>query len=369
MADWVAELGARIARGERAVLVTVANAAGSTPREAGAAMIVGARDTSGSIGGGHLEYEATRVARAALHDGAAAPWLVRFPLAARLGQCCGGVATVAFAVADSGSGGWLDAAVACARTGAAMALVTRIGGADDMRAHMVVTADHAAGTLGGDLLDSAAVAAARPRLLARKADTALVPSPAGDGTTLFVHVVVPSELNVLVFGNGHVGRALVQVLAALPARVTWVDAREEDFPASVPGNVGIVATDLPEAELDAAPRGAYVVIATHSHGLDLTLVTAALARDDWRYLGLIGSRSKRSQFEKRLLARGCTPERLARITCPIGHPGRLAIHSKEPGAIAIATAAEMLAVREQQKVGSDPTYLGEPFRRGRGSGV
>jgi xanthine dehydrogenase accessory factor len=126
MADWTGELGARVARGERAVLVALANAAGSTPREAGTAMIVGERDTFGTIGGGHLEYEAIRVARAALQAEAVAPWLVRFPLAARLGQCCGGVATVAFAVVGSDSHGWLDAAVACARTGAAMALVTRM---------------------------------------------------------------------------------------------------------------------------------------------------------------------------------------------------------------------------------------------------
>jgi xanthine dehydrogenase accessory factor len=247
-----------------------------------------------------------------------------------------------------------------------MALVSRIGGADDRKAHMVVTVDHAVGSLGSDALDSAAVAAARPRLHARKGEAVLSPSP--DGSTLLVHAIAPNDFNVLVFGNGHVGRALVQVFGALPAAVRWIDARDADFPASVPANVEVIGTDLPEAELNAAPHGACVVIATHNHALDLAIVSAALARDDWRYLGLIGSTSKRNQFEKRLLARGFTAERLAKLTCPIGRPTGIAIRSKEPGAIAVAVAAEILAVREN-RVRLDFSAAASPIGRSNKSRV
>jgi xanthine/CO dehydrogenase XdhC/CoxF family maturation factor len=82
---------------------------------------------------------------------------------------------------------------------------------------------------------------------------------------------------------------------------------------------------------------------THSHALDFDIVEAALRRDDWRYLGLIGSRAKRHQFERRLEARGVAPGALPRVTCPIG---RGDLKSKEPGVIAVAVAAEMLAIRE-----------------------
>ena len=68
-------------------------------------------------------------------------------------------------------------------------------------------------------------------------------------------------------------------------------------------------------------RGAFVVVTTHSHALDFTLIEAALARDDWRYVGLIGSKSKRAQFERRLAARGHAAEALARVRCPIGTQG------------------------------------------------
>lgn len=353
MADWVPDwldvLAARVARDGRVVLVTVAHANGSTPREAGAAMIVTANDAFGTIGGGHLEFEALRIARDALSN-AATPliWLVRFPLAARLGQCCGGVATLAFIAVDKDAHAWLEAAVAWLRSGTPLALVSRIGGAREQPAYLLVTADNVTGSFGSADLDSAAIALARPRVQAGTAGAVLVQSPADVSTTLLIHVVLPHDFTVLVFGNGHVGRALVQIFGALPATVRWLDGRDNDFPASVPPNVEIVATDAPEDELADAPRGAYVVVMTHSHPLDLQLIETALSRDDWRYLGLIGSQAKRNQFEKRLLARGWTREQFARVTCPIGVNTALAIRSKEPGAIAVAVAAEILALRESR---------------------
>jgi xanthine dehydrogenase accessory factor len=152
---------------------------------------------------------------------------------------------------------------------------------------------------------------------------------------------------VLVFGNGHVGRALVQVLSALSTRIRWIDSRDNAFPDTVPANVEIVATDAPEDELRHAPKGAYVVVMTHSHALDFDLIETALKRDDWCYLGLIGSHSKRNQFEKRLAARGVEAAQLARIVCPIGASTAPGLRGKEPGVIAVAVAAELLALREK----------------------
>lgn len=319
MSEFIAELRRRVAGDGRAVLVTVAHVTGSAPREAGTVMIVAKGGVHGTIGGGHLEFEALRIARDALRDGQDAPaWLVRFPLAARLGQCCGGVATLCFATIARDGCAWLDEAEARERAGEAMDLVTTIGAGIEVRPP---SAWH--GT-------------------ARVTTTGTA--------THIVQTIVPDPFHVCVFGNGHVGRALVRVLGVLPARVRWIDPREADFPPDAPGNVCVVASDVPVAEMRDAPRGSFVVIATHDHALDFDLVATALARDDWRYLGLIGSLSKRRQFEKRLLARGHAAARVARITCPIGaHAG---IRSKDPGAIAIAVAAEVLALREHQGSGS-----------------
>ncbi len=346
---WHDAVHAVIAHGGRAVLVSVAGGAGSTPREPGAAMVVSDHGAWGTIGGGHLEFEATRLAREALADTAPpAQWLVRFPLAARLGQCCGGVATLSFATLDAGASPWLEGVAACARANTPCVVVGRIEPGEFAGGRLVVTADDARGSLGTPALDSVAVAQARERLASSPAESR---GGSGvltvDGVTLFLHVNRPNGFAVAVFGNGHVGRALVQVLGALPADVRWIDIREHDFPERVPGNVEIVATDDPVAEIAGTPRGSCLVVMTHSHPLDFDIVEAALSRGDFAYVGMIGSKSKRAQFERRLAARGVSADTLRRLTCPIGGG---VLRSKEPGVIAVAVAAELLALREAIEV-------------------
>jgi xanthine dehydrogenase accessory factor len=346
MSAFAASLAQALAGAGRAVVVAIAHGTGSVPREPGAWMIVTADTQAGTIGGGHLEHEATKLAREAIATSTpASAWIVRFPLAARLGQCCGGVATVAFAVVDTADG-WLDIAQACERTSADFALVHRLGADRDPAQRLLVTADDSRGTLGDDALDSAAVVAARARL-APGGTTGLAEVV---GASLFLHVVRADAFDVVLFGNGHVGRALAQVLAALPCRVRWIDERETDFPASVPPNVEVVASDAPADEVADAPRGAFVVVTTHNHALDFAIVEKALERDDFAYIGLIGSASKRAQFARRLAQRGGGrvdhDGALARVTCPIGATAGLT--SKEPGAIAVGTAAEILALREKR---------------------
>jgi xanthine dehydrogenase accessory factor len=131
--------------------------------------------------------------------------------------------------------------------------------------------------------------------------------------------------------------------------VTWVDARESEFPREVPGNVAVVVTDAPEAEVDAAPGGAYFLVMTHSHPQDQAIAEAILRRDDFAYFGLIGSTSKRRQFERRMAERGIPTARFAGMTCPIGVPG---IYGKEPATIAIAVAAQLLQTKERRAADS-----------------
>ena len=346
--NWIEALAVAFEREPRAVLVTVADARGSTPRDAGATMVVTASGSAGTIGGGHLEYEAMRLAREAL-TGTTTPsatWLVRFPLAARLGQCCGGVATLALSTVARDDASWLAAARTCLRTQAPFALGAAVGSGAPAAARLIVSADDARGTLFDAALESAAIAAARARLGPGNAKVASGAALVDVGAaTLVLQIVRPVDFNVLVFGNGHVGRALVHVLGALPARIAWVDSREADFPEAAPPNVEIVCTEMPETEIRAAPSGSYVLVMTHSHAIDFDIVAAALARDDFRYIGMIGSAAKRMQLVRRLAERGLPPEAAARVTCPIG-AALGAIASKEPGAIAIAVAAEILALRE-----------------------
>jgi xanthine dehydrogenase accessory factor len=118
------------------------------------------------------------------------------------------------------------------------------------------------------------------------------------------------------------------------------------FPARVPANTTVVATDTPEAEVDAAPPGAFFLVMTHSHPLDQALAEHILRRTDFGWFGLIGSATKRRQFERRLAERGIDPARFADMTCPIGVPG---IEDKRPAAIAIAVAAQLLQQYETKR--------------------
>jgi xanthine dehydrogenase accessory protein XdhC len=143
----------------------------------------------------------------------------------------------------------------------------------------------------------------------------------------------PAPMHVVLFGAGHVGHALVTLLGRLPCVVQWVDERDELFPDEVPANVQLEATDTPDAIVDKAPAGACFLVMTHNHARDFT------------YFGMIGSKTKRVKFERRLIGRGVDPERLVEMTCPIGVTG---IVDKAPSSIAVAVCAELLQVRSRQ---------------------
>jgi xanthine dehydrogenase accessory protein XdhC len=152
----------------------------------------------------------------------------------------------------------------------------------------------------------------------------------------------PVPMHVVLFGAGHVGHALVELLGNLPCVVQWVDERDELFPDETPANVQIEATDTPEAIVDTAPPGAYFLVMTHNHALDFSLAARIMRRRDFTYFGMIGSKTKRVKFERRLLERGVELERLAQMTCPIGVSG---IVDKAPATIAVAVCAELLLMR------------------------
>jgi len=157
---------------------------------------------------------------------------------------------------------------------------------------------------------------------------------------------------VALFGGGHVGRALVQVLGQLPFEVRWIDSRDEIFPAQLPDNVQCEHSDPVHAAVaDLVPQSR-VLIMSFSHAEDLDIVAACLARQraqgDLPYVGLIGSKTKWASFRQRLQARGFSAEDMAHVTCPIGVPG---IADKRPEVIAVGVAAQLLQVQQTSPIG------------------
>ncbi|MEX0853712.1 MAG: xanthine dehydrogenase accessory protein XdhC [Bauldia sp.] len=308
MAVWDRVLAA-IDRHGRAAMVTVAATRGSAPREAGARLIVHPDGTfTGTIGGGTLEWRAIAIAQAGLADPRAKRAEVRsFALGPELGQCCGGRVELVVELIDRGARHEVAGLAERERQGR---LVTR-----------------------GTISPAAGVE--------RRVVDGIAMEPGG---TTFEAGILMEEFgddrrNLILFGAGHVGRALALALAPLPFKLTWADPRPDAFPARVPANVTLHLLGDPAAALSGAPAGSFVVVMSHSHQLDLALVHAALADPRFAYVGLIGSKSKPAPIERQLAAAGVPSRRIAELVCPIGVAG---IASKEPAVIAAATAAELL---------------------------
>lgn len=319
MEDWLTA-----ARQAPAVLVTVAIVEGSVPREPGAKMLVMRDGFAGTIGGGHLEHRAIEIARTMLTEGGQ-PRLERFALGPSLGQCCGGIAHLAFEVADSEQMALLDA-----RRNVDTVRVLALDGAHPTWALFDADGVH----LAGDAVPA----------FDRTAGTHVFTDT--DGRRWLADAILAPRAHLMLFGAGHVGAAIVRALADLPCRVTWVDERDDLFPADVPANVTVEATDIPEALAEQAAPGTTFLVMTHSHALDLRLSNAILARPGHDWFGLIGSDTKRRQFEHRLRERGIAHERIAAMVCPIGLPG---IAGKAPAVIAASCAAQLLTVWEAQQ--------------------
>lgn len=260
--NWIDPLAELKQQGKACVIVTVLEHRGSTPRDKGTKMLVTDAQIFATIGGGHLEHLATKMARDMLSNQANELVVERFDLGARLGQCCGGSATLMF-------------------------------------------------------------------------------EPVGQ------------DLNHLVlFGAGHVAKALVHVVATLPFKVTWIDPRDDEFPSYLPENVTKLVSDDPVGEIADMPADSYYLVMTHNHQLDFDLTKTILKRDDAKYFGMIGSLTKKKRFQHRLRARDFADEQINNMICPIGLS---AVSGKHPAEIAISVAGELIAIYQGKKVENKQT--------------
>ena len=236
------------------VLVTVVEVEGSAPRDTESKMVVETGQVHDSIGGGNLEYEAIKIARALLDEGKSTVYSQIFSLGKDLTQCCGGKVTLLF-----------ECFPAC-------------------------------------------------------------------------------QFNIVLFGAGHVGKALVTILSELPCRVEWVDSRDDIFPHPVSDNIETANMHNVFAAVENCRADAYYLVMTHSHEIDIELCEAILSRGDSRYCGLIGSRSKGSKFRSRLKKKGFNNQELERLTSPIGLDS---IPGKTPMEVAVSVVGQLLVLHHQ----------------------
>jgi xanthine dehydrogenase accessory factor len=307
-------LAAAIAREGRVARVVVAAIEGSAPREAGAAMLVWPGGQSGTIGGGTLEYEAAARARKTLTE--ARDRLDRLPLGPALGQCCGGSVTLLTEVWD-----------AARLESASGEVIARPLPGPATEPPLAVT-----------------------RLLNAARAKGLVPAPGIVAGWMIEPRARPAR-SLWIYGAGHVGRALVEVLAPLPdLSVTWVDTAPDRFPDAIPPRATQLVAANPAEVVRYAPVQAEHLVLTYSHALDLELCHQLL-RHGFGSAGLIGSRTKWARFRTRLRQLGHEDAQIARIACPIGDPSL----GKHPQAIAVGVAAALLRARGTESAAKDAT--------------
>lgn len=234
---------------------------------------------------------------------------------------------------------------------------------------MLVTAQGIEGTIGGGALEWEAMRIARQMLAdgRAQAEHRFPLGPAlgqccGGAVTLRFEAVENLErvrgADLWVWGAGHVGRAIVGVMAPLPhVTITWADTGPTRFPETPPEGVEIIAAaDLPRL-MSHAPVHAHHLILTYSHEIDLALCHAALTRG-FASCGLIGSATKWARFRSRLAALGHGDAEISRILCPIGDPAL----GKHPQAIALGVAGRLVKEHLHKESAPKPIHRGKVIR-------
>ncbi len=250
---------------------------------------------------------------------------------------------------------WVQAAHQLSEQGKAYVLITLVGVSGSTPRNsgtkMVISQDEIFDTIGGGHLEYKIIDHAHT-LLAENSDcqvlqhfqlgTNLGQCCGGTASVMFECFSAVS-VNIMLFGAGHVGQALLPILAGLPCKITWVDSRENQFPAHQEKyhNVTQIISSSPQDEVRTMPAGSFYIVMTHNHQIDFDICQSILKRADFNYLGLIASGTKWRRFQQRFKHREIDETLVNKMNCPIGLSQ---VPGKTPMEIAVAIAGEIIAL-------------------------
>lgn len=255
---------------------------------------------------------------------------------------------------------WIEAIARLSREDKSFVIVTilAVQGSAPRAAEskMVVDENAIYDTIGGGNLEYQATAKARS-MLSNGEPTIIQESFAlgkdlvqccGGKVELLFEYIPTKDFNVVVFGAGHVGKALVTILSELPCKVKWIDPRDEFVEAQTNrafgSNIDIIKMRNPDVDVEECPDNAYFLVMTHSHELDMQLIEAILSRKNVRFCGLIGSKSKAAKFRSRLAKKQFSKTEIDRLTSPIGLDQ---VVGKRPMEVAVSVTGQLIALRQQ----------------------
>ena len=277
-------------------LVAVVSSKGSVPRTTGAAMLVYKNQIMGSVGGGELEYQAIETAQSGLSQSGFKRSVRSYALGPSLGQCCGGAVNLMFE--------WY--------------------GYDNQPVLTALNSEKAAFT------EHDIVGQRIPRLCLKLSDAE---------TNSCINLQLnPPDVDVFLYGAGHVGRAIVEIVQHLCCQLYWVDTQENRFPEIIPIGVTKICASSPSHIASHAPENSIHLVMTYSHQIDYDVVSCLLSKGQFARCGLIGSQTKAARFRSRLLNAGVASEQIDRLVCPIGLNE---IQGKAPFQIALSIAGQL----------------------------
>ncbi|MDE2648059.1 MAG: xanthine dehydrogenase accessory protein XdhC [Paracoccaceae bacterium] len=283
---------------------------GSAPRDEGTTMLIWDSGQFGTIGGGELEYQVTRLAKKIIIDNKGSR-IKKYSLGPDMGQCCGGAVELLIEILDETK-------------------VKFISVDDGFFARPVFKDEKS-------LNVQALIKSYRNKSVPIKTSFK-------DGW-LFEPVTKEKEL-IWIYGAGHVGTAIANILSKLSQfSVTCIDTSQDRYPDNFPKTVKKLITKNPAHIVQYAPSETHHLILTYSHALDLE-ICHQLLQHNFATAGLIGSKTKWARFKKRLNELNYTFEQINRIICPIGEPS----FGKSPYEIAIGVASMLLEKEKNIKL-------------------
>ncbi|MEE9327201.1 MAG: xanthine dehydrogenase accessory protein XdhC [Cocleimonas sp.] len=222
----------------------------------------------------------------------------------------------------------------------------------DTGSKMVVTADQLFDTIGGGALEHESIKMARQFLAESQGQTQQshcfnlgkdLKQCCGGVVKVFFEIFPACHFNIVIFGAGHIGKALIKILEGVDCQVKWFDSRPEQFSGISESHIEKLVLTQADIAVESCHENSYYLVMTHDHALDQELCEAILSRKDSAYCGLIGSSTKGLKFRQRLMKKGYAKEELEQLSCPTGLSH---LNSKIPMEIAVSMMAELLVLRD-----------------------
>ncbi len=235
-----------------------------------------------------------------------------------------------------------------------IATIVKVSGSSprDAGAKMIVFQDGTTeGTLGGGKLEAQVIRDALD-CLCRRANSIQSYRLSDDGlgmkcggaVEVYYEAVAPAA-RLVIFGGGHVGRAIARLASSAGFAVEVVDDRPEHLDSSAyPSGVRLVTTDSTFREgFEALCSEDFAVVVTRDAATDAALAGRHAASG--AYVGVLGSRAKRAFMQRAVASAGVSERDFERVRCPIG----VDIGADTPEEIAVSVVAELIAVRKNRR--------------------